>query len=183
MKKRICVIGAGGMSGISFLNAFNTLSINGQSILALEQSSILGGTWRLEPTPHRDASPRSTAELLSPVVHSSMYESLVTNLPKHVMQYSDFPYEEAVPSFPNHKQVLEYMQAYVHKRALGKHIQFNAKVEKVSRIGNAWNVEYTHDKLRLSQEVDALVICNGVSGPQNSQILTFPQAFYSSVHP
>jgi cation diffusion facilitator CzcD-associated flavoprotein CzcO len=197
---RVCVIGAGGMSGLAFLAALN--SPEHQSfyrsihLRAYEQAPDIGGTWKLETeqmtiyrnkmsiqtddlkdhlVPEIDLKPIESLalhwnSLFTPTVHSSRYESLITNLPKHVMQFSNFPYPEDVPNYPKHRQVLQYMRDYAKHKNIEPLIEFNAKVSKVTRDRDAdvWTVTVKKRidgsrEIEETLEFDSLVICNGVS--------------------
>ena len=47
-----------------------------------------------------------------PVFISPMYERLEANLPKMIMQHSDFPFSEDTSLFPPHEEILEYLDRY-----------------------------------------------------------------------
>ena len=47
-------------------------------------------------------------------VHSSMYKSLKTNLPKEVMAFPDFQFQNNDKSFLHHSQVRAYLQVTGH---------------------------------------------------------------------
>jgi cation diffusion facilitator CzcD-associated flavoprotein CzcO len=64
-------------------------------------------------------------------IHSSMYRSLKTNLPKEVMAFPDFPFESSDESFVHHSKVLDYLEAYAQHFQLKKFIRFNTKVVSI----------------------------------------------------
>ena len=62
-----------------------------------EQSSDIGGTWVYNDKVGKDENGMP--------IHSSMYKSLKTNLPKEVMAFPDFPFpSEETESFLHHTQ-------------------------------------------------------------------------------
>ena len=46
--------------------------------------------------------------VLSPLHKSPMYEALITNLPKEIMAFFDFPFKSDLPSFITHEDMLSY---------------------------------------------------------------------------
>ena len=62
-----------------------------------EQSSDIGGTWVYNDKVGKDENGMP--------IHSSMYKSLKTNLPKEVMAFPDFPFpSDETESFLHHTQ-------------------------------------------------------------------------------
>ena len=62
-------------------------------------------------------------------MHHSCYNR--TNLPKEVMAFSEFPFDPSLPSFPNHWDVLDYLQKFAAHFDLNKFIKFRTLVEQV----------------------------------------------------
>jgi aliphatic glucosinolate S-oxygenase len=79
------VIG-GGAAG---LVAARELIREGHSVTVFEQGNQIGGVWVLENT--AEQPPLDMSEEMNQV-HSSMYDSLRTNLPRELMSFSDFPF-------------------------------------------------------------------------------------------
>lgn len=52
-----------------------------------------------------------------------LFECFRTNLPKELMEYADFSYEEKGKSFLNQPEVLEYMQNFAKHYNLYPHIK------------------------------------------------------------
>ena len=100
------------------------------------------------------------------VFPSPVYPSLTSNLPKELMQFYDFPYNEGTELFPHHSEVLKYIQGYfkhlgieerrqsgridrggvgitetVAKAEAGVRVWFGKKVRKVRKVqGKGWRV-------------------------------------------
>ena len=65
--------------------------------VVFEQSSVVGGTWVYNEKIGQDQ--------WGLPVHSSMYKSLKTNLPKEAMAFPDFPFEDTKESFLHHSAI------------------------------------------------------------------------------
>lgn len=73
-KKKVAVIGAGAAG----LAACRRLRDAGLSVKVLEKTRYVGGVWKYTPG-------------------GVVYKSLVTNLPKEIMAFPDFPFDSALP--------------------------------------------------------------------------------------
>uniref|UniRef100_A0A673L7Z6 Flavin-containing monooxygenase n=1 Tax=Sinocyclocheilus rhinocerous TaxID=307959 RepID=A0A673L7Z6_9TELE len=62
-------------------------------------------------------------------IHSSVYRDLRTNLPKEIMMYPDFPFDDHLPSFLHHTSVQQYLEKYCERNDI-----FNTVVEKVKPV-------------------------------------------------
>ncbi|KAJ2608781.1 monooxygenase, partial [Coemansia sp. RSA 1365] len=110
-----------------------------------------------------------------------LYENLHTNLPKDVMQYSDFEFPEHPPDFPDRHAVHEYIHAYadskvlIHTNLPEFNLCLNTEVINVTynTEQNQWicqmrklDVDAGSDKETYTETFDALLICTGrVSHP------------------
>jgi len=93
-----------------------------------------------------------------------MYKNLKTNLPKEVMAFPDFPFEEEIAqSFLTHKQVLEYLEKYADHFQLAKNIHFDTKVESISITEKGYTVvtKCLNTNKTSEREFDAVMVCNG----------------------
>ena len=171
--KTVCVIGAGAAGLITA----RVLLQEGHKVAVYEQNSRPGGTWVLEHEP----GALSTNPMDKCGVHSSMYASLRTNLPRDLMATTDFTFEEAglgkSPLFPRHETVLAYLEAYLAHFDIGHSITYNTTVQNVEPISPAqsegmprWRVRVTGDhfegKIRSKEngtvrEFDAVCVANG----------------------
>lgn len=108
-----------------------------------------------------------------------------TNLPKEIMQFIDFPFDDHLPSFPYHQDVLKYLEEYSDHYNLNKYIHFRRQIEQVTPItphctfteGSHYNhclesrqADFVRWKVttismitgeKHSEECDFVIICNG----------------------
>ncbi|XP_076911278.1 flavin-containing monooxygenase FMO GS-OX5-like [Bidens hawaiensis] len=158
----VAVIGA----GIAGLVTARELLRENHQVTVFEKSPQIGGTWvydgRVEVDGCIPLDPNRT------VVHGSLYASLRTNLPRPLMGFSDFSFEDKSYGdprlFPGHEEVLKFFHDFAKEFGVVKAIRFNSEVVRVeeSREGEfavEWRsmVDGTMD-----QEVfDVVVVCNG----------------------
>ncbi|KAI3706950.1 hypothetical protein L6452_25056 [Arctium lappa] len=161
----VAVIGAGAAG----LAAARHLRREGHSVVVFERESLVGGTWiytnNTEPDPLGIDPTR-------PVVHSSLYASLRTNLPREAMSFREYPF---VPKktghrdprrFPGHKEVLEYLKDYATEFGIGELVRFETVVNRVWRGENGkWEVRSRkrggEEEEHMDEAFDAVVVCNG----------------------
>lgn len=147
----VAVLGA----GISGVAAARRLKDAGYQVTVFERSDQLGGTWAYTPETWlaQDGRP----------VYTSMYENLVTNLPKELMTFPDLPFHELDESYVGSEEILKYINTYVDKFAIRNLIKFEHHVEKVSPRGSGWTVEVTdlRTRERRTYEFDAVTVCTG----------------------
>ncbi|CAN8245242.1 unnamed protein product [Cochlearia groenlandica] len=177
ISRHVAVIGAGAAG----LVAARELRREGHSVVIFERQKQVGGTWIY--TDQAESDPLSV-DPTRPVVHSSVYRSLRTNLPRECMGYSDFPFlirsslsESRDPRrFPSHREVLAYLRDFAKEFEIEDMIRFDTAVDRVSTAaeeeidgeegrGNVrWRIESTEmkKKARRRDEIyDAVVVCNG----------------------
>ena len=150
---RICIIGGGAAGLCSARHA----SLNSMTPVIFEQSSVIGGTWIYD----EETGINSKTGL---PIHSSMYKSLRTNLPKEVMAFPDFPFNQSFKSFLTHTQVKQYLFDYSKQYDLDSFIKLNTIVEKVNPVNDgSWTVtsrDVVTGKSSVS-DFDAVMVCNG----------------------
>ncbi|KAI9137235.1 hypothetical protein BKA69DRAFT_1099029 [Paraphysoderma sedebokerense] len=163
--KRVCVIGAGPAG----LVAVKYLIQSGIDAVCFEQNSDVGGTWIYNEIDNSKVYDKIDVESPFDFV-SPIYESLRTNLPFQVMEFSDFPFTHSADSttkFPPHHEVLSYIQSYARRFNLKPHIRFNTYVTQVEKLLDSgdcfrWRIEYiTSDGESCYEWVDAVIIGNG----------------------
>ena len=112
-------------AGAAGLCAARHLTANSNKITVsiFEQSDTIGGTWVYTDNVGRDDRGLP--------IHSSMYKNLKTNLPKEVMAFPDFPFQERGQSYLEHSEVLEYLHQYSQHFQLDHLVRFNTIVTRV----------------------------------------------------
>ncbi|KFK24020.1 hypothetical protein AALP_AAs65924U000100, partial [Arabis alpina] len=160
-------------AGPAGLVAARELRREGHSVVVFERQKQVGGTWIY--TDHVEPDPLSV-DPTRPIVHSSVYGSLRTNLPRECMGYRDFPFVVRSDSrdprrFPNHGEVLTYLQEFVKEFGIEEMIRFETTVLRVIPAAKTdggegiekWRIESEEKekKVRCDEIYDAVVICNG----------------------
>ncbi|XP_062026116.1 flavin-containing monooxygenase FMO GS-OX-like 4 [Rosa rugosa] len=171
--RNVAVIGAGAAG----LVAARDLRREGHKVVVFERGDQVGGTWVY--TPKVDSDPIG----LDPdrtVVHSSLYQSLRTNLPREVMGFRDYPFvekegdEERDPRrFPGHREVLMYLKDFAKDFGIYGIVRFETEVVFVGLVeGGKWEVKTKSKRGEDFDEVyDAVVVCNGhYTEPRIAQI-------------
>lgn len=152
--KKICVIG-GGPSG---LVAIKHCIDNEFEVIAFEKQDELGGAWIY-------------TDETGVEVHSSMYQNLITNIPKEVMQFPDFPNSLEDRSFVTSEKILKYLNLYADNFGLKKFIKFSHEVMRVRPLfDDTWEVLVKQCNKLETFNFDAVLICNGFSVPKMPKI-------------
>lgn len=149
---RIGIVGAGA-AGLAALR--HSLE-KGHECVVFEQTDKLGGTWN-----YTDLTDVDDYGL---PIHSSMYEGLKTNLPKELMEYEDFPYQDVDKSFISQREVVLYMERFAEQFGLLRHIKFLSHVEEVRPVRNtSWTLKERNLETNEVSEYgfDAVMICIG----------------------
>ncbi|KAH1080836.1 hypothetical protein J1N35_020597 [Gossypium stocksii] len=162
----VAVIGAGAAG----LVTARELQREGHRVTVFEKANKVGGTWLY------DSRVESDLLGLDPnreIVHSSLYKSLRTNLPRQVMSFLDYPFVKRESGdrrpFPGHEEVLRFLQDFARDFGLMELIRFGhevIRVELVDEVSHEWVVESrtreTESRWESKEEVfEAVVICNG----------------------
>ncbi|MBA0802206.1 hypothetical protein Gohar_012525, partial [Gossypium harknessii] len=162
----VAVIGA----GTAGLVTARELQREGHRVTVFEKANKVGGTWLY------DSLVESDLLGLDPnreIVHSSLYKSLRTNLPRQVMSFLDYPFVKRESGdtrpFPGHEEVLRFLQDFARDFGLMELIRFGhevIRVELVDEVRHEWVVESrtreTESRWESKEEVfEAVVICNG----------------------
>ncbi|KAL8119227.1 hypothetical protein AgCh_016662 [Apium graveolens] len=153
----VAVIGA----GVAGLVAGRELHRVGHRVTIFEKQNQLGGTWVYDPRVESD--PLS----LDPdrdIIHSSLYSSLRTNFPRHVMGFSDFSFTKIYQdsrTFPSHEEVLKFLNDFAEQFGIIELTRFSTEVVGVDLRGNEWILETRTSELTREDVFDAVVVCNG----------------------
>ncbi|CAM0871205.1 unnamed protein product [Alopecurus aequalis] len=163
----VAVIGAGAAG----LVAARELRREGHAPVVFERAAGVGGNWLYDVA--LADQPLGVAG-----VHSSIYASLRTNLPRECMGFLDFPfvagtmgsYSKDPRRFPGHEEVLRYLEAFARRFDLHGLVRLETEVVSVHRDATSagWKVSYS-TKLAGSgseqevqeEEFDAVLVCNG----------------------
>ncbi|CAI5438215.1 unnamed protein product [Caenorhabditis angaria] len=140
MPKKVCIIGGGAAGLVSARVALQY----GLEVDIFEQTSKIGGTW-----------------VYSDEIgcHTSMYKIMKTNLPKEAMLFENTPFDDNLPSFMSHEDVLEYLEKFAESLKIP--IRFETKVVNVERVDESWKVTYIHNSIEEDGLYDAVLVCNG----------------------
>lgn len=156
--KPVAVIGAG---AAGLVTARELLRQN-LRVTVFEQASAIGGVWVYTPEVEEDPLGQ-----FGPRIHSSLYASLRTNLPRDLMAYSDYPFDssgggdDAWPRFPAHPLVRTYLERFARDFELTPHIQFDSRVEALEPRGPGWLLTAQCNGRVSSFDFDAVAVCSG----------------------
>ncbi|MEM1163709.1 MAG: NAD(P)-binding domain-containing protein, partial [Pseudomonadota bacterium] len=108
MTKTVAIIGAGasGLCGARHMVAA------GFDVTLYEIGGQIGGMWV-----YRNDNGRSSA-----------YKTLHINTAKNLTAFEDFPFDDTVPPFPNHRDMAHYLNAYADHHDLRRRVRFHARV-------------------------------------------------------
>lgn len=111
--KDVCIIGAGvaGLINARYLKECFTVTI-------FEATSYIGGIWFFN-------------DYGTDTGKNAMYKNLRTNLPKQLMTFRDFSYDEDLPTFLTHSHVQSYLESYCDAYSIRELIEFNTPVVSV----------------------------------------------------
>ncbi|XP_027359994.1 flavin-containing monooxygenase FMO GS-OX-like 4 isoform X1 [Abrus precatorius] len=162
--RHVAVIGAGA-AGIV---AARELRREGHRVVVFERGDQVGGTWVYSTEVESDPlglDPKRS------VVHSSLYESLRTNLPRESMGFRDYPFRKREGKgrdsrrFPSHSEVLMYLQDFATDFEINELVRFRTEVVFAGLgEGGKWRVtskSQDSDSVFVDEIYDALVVCNG----------------------
>ncbi|XP_020583147.1 flavin-containing monooxygenase FMO GS-OX5-like isoform X1 [Phalaenopsis equestris] len=171
--RRVAVIGAGAAG----LSTSRELRREGHTVAVFERSANVGGAWIYS------AAVESDPLSLDPdreIVHSSLYDSLRTNIPRESMGFLDYPFisvggEEDCRRFPGHREVLRYLKAFARDSGLCGLVRFGSEVMRVEMEGEGrWEVVSRTVAGAVGDErevFDAVVVCVGhYSEPRVAEI-------------
>ncbi|KAI7734507.1 hypothetical protein M8C21_004363, partial [Ambrosia artemisiifolia] len=157
----VAVIGAGAAG----LAAGRHLRREGHSVTIFEKESQVGGIWVYTNTTEPDPLGLDPTR---PVIHSSLYSSLRTNLPRETMGFREYPFvvrksgQRDPRRFPGHEEVLEYLKEYANEFGIGELVRFGTEVSRVwRRECGKWEVRFKRCGDEYEEDFDAVVVCNG----------------------
>jgi flavin-binding monooxygenase-like protein len=140
---RVCVVGAGAAG----LTAVKNLKEAGFGVDCYERETGVGGAWNWR----HDRSP----------VYSSTH--LISSKP--FTQFPDFPMPDSWPDYPQHGQVLAYLERYADHFGLREHIWFGTEVTNiVPTSAGEWDVTISGARgggVNRTQQYAAVIVANG----------------------
>ncbi|KAI4311658.1 hypothetical protein MLD38_036537 [Melastoma candidum] len=159
---RVAVIGAGAAG----LAAARALILEGHDPVVLEREGRVGGTWVYTPETNSDPTGQDASRN---AVHSSMYQSLRTNLPRELMGFRELPFLAGeswsgdARRFPGHEEVLRYLERFAEVFGIREVIRFGKEVVRAREDGDGrWRVAWRNCENAEEEEVfDAVVVCSG----------------------
>ncbi|KAL6349005.1 hypothetical protein AAG906_033661 [Vitis piasezkii] len=160
----VAVIGAGAAG----LVAARELRREGHKVVVFERERQVGGTWVYTPTVETDPLGSDPSRH---IVHSSLYASLRTNLPREVMGFLDYPFVSTGEPhrdprrFPGHREVSLYLKDFAVGFGLNELIRFETEVVYAGLVEDEkWRVKSRSGNdaaIDVEEIFDAVVVCNG----------------------
>ena len=155
----VAVVGA----GLGGLVAAKELMLAGLKPTLFEQSSGLGGVWRIPD--------------------GAAWSGMRTNLSKYTCAFSDTPWPTGTAEFPAKEAVEGYLSSYATCHSLMANICFNCKVIDISSNRRLWRVSWIKNKKRESATFDGVVIASGIfARPMLPQMKDSARGSKSIVH-
>ncbi|XP_077987016.1 dimethylaniline monooxygenase [N-oxide-forming] 2-like [Glandiceps talaboti] len=153
-KKRVAVIGA----GVSGLVAIKSCVEEGLIPVCFEQHDNKGGVWYYTPE-------------LRPGQVGAVYRSVITNVTKELLGFSDFRFPKEAPLFPTNTKIYSYLKDYSRHFGLDKYINYNRRVMKVNpspdhNVSGKWDVEVQdcqNDNVQI-ETFDFVMMCTSGFG-------------------
>jgi cation diffusion facilitator CzcD-associated flavoprotein CzcO len=156
---KVAVIGA----GVSGLVVARELKRENHNVVIFEQNNRIGGNWIFDPKTESDPL---SIDPNRETVHSSLYISLRTNLPRQLMSFRDYPFvsSESDPRmFPGHDEVLRFLDRFADEFGIKELTRFDTRVIRVERGEEGWMIEsLSRGSELVTREVfEAVVVCSG----------------------
>ncbi|KAI9281937.1 hypothetical protein BY458DRAFT_537883 [Sporodiniella umbellata] len=166
--KNVAIIG-GGPGGIAALRAI-IKEESFETITVYERGPEVGGTWVYSPEvdlppkiPSTNALESDETLSVDGKLNSPIYNGLRANLPKSVMSFFDVPFDEDVPLYARHEDVLNYLKKIVTSENLTRFFKFSTRVDRLERCRGGWAISATD--LTTGKDVlkyyDAVVVATG----------------------
>ena len=159
----VAVIGAGPAG----LVAARELRREGHKAVVFERQAQVGGTWVYQPSVEADPLASDPSR---PIVHSSLYPSLRTNLPREVMGFRDYPFlspglaHRDSRRFPGHREVLHFINDFTTEFGLNDLIRFETEVVYTGLGADGkWRLRSRRGNDEEVDEIfDAVVVCTAM---------------------
>ena len=168
----VAVVGAGAAG----LVTAHELIVEGHRATVFEQSAQVGGLWNYTDAVEDDP----LGQRPSRRIHSSLYASMHVNLPRDLMAFEGYTFDDAGggrddwPRFPHHARVLEYLRRFAIDTGIGDRVRLGHRVRQVTR-DDGWLVD--------GERFDAVAVCNGhFSEPKVPEIQGFANFPGAALH-
>ena len=169
--RHVAVIGAGAAGLVTAIE----LRREGHSVVVFERGDQVGGTWIYTPKIESDPIGFDPARTK---IHSSLYKSLRTNLPRECMGFPCYPFvakddpDRDPRRYPGHREVLLYLQDFTREFRIDELVRFETEVVRVRLVEEKWKIKSKQRSGEDETEIfDAVVICNGhYTEPRVAQI-------------
>ncbi|ODN04095.1 Flavin-containing monooxygenase FMO GS-OX1 [Orchesella cincta] len=150
---RVCIIGAG-PSGLCSLRNVLASSKN-IGVTLFEQQEDIGGLWN-----YSGAEVKLWDSNGNPLVFP------ICNLPKQLMEFSDFPHKTKTDTFATQQDIHDYLLEYANHFGLWPHIQLHSRVLNVEPMGNGTWLVAVQNTETFNVEIytfDAIMCCVGIN--------------------
>lgn len=138
-ERTVLIIGAGPAG----LAAARAMTARGLRYDHVEKHSGIGGLWDIERT------------------DGPLYNSAHFNSSRTLSAYNDFPFDDELPDYPRHDQILDYLKAFADRHGLVDRIRFGVTVESIDKTSDgSWTATFDD----LSAATYSAVVCS--SGTQ-----------------
>ncbi|KAM3687055.1 hypothetical protein ACJW31_10G047300 [Castanea mollissima] len=162
VSRHVAVIGAGAAGIVTA----RELRREGHSVVVFERGDQVGGLWVY--TPNVESDPIGLDPTRA-TVHSSVYRSLRTNLPRDSMGFSDYPFvakddpDRDPRLFPGHREVMMYLQDFAREFGIDELVRFETEVVRVGFVEEEekWKIKSKQRHKETDEIFDAVVVCNG----------------------
>ncbi|KAJ6655427.1 hypothetical protein lerEdw1_005127 [Lerista edwardsae] len=160
-QKKVVIIGAGasGLCSIKCCVEHDLMPV------CFDTSDDIGGLWRFKEVPEKN--------------RASIYKSLIINVSKEMVAFSDFPVPDHFPNYMNNFKIMEYFRLYAKHFDLLKYIHFRTEVCSVTKRPDfsstgQWDVVIETDGKRESLIADAVLVCTGHHSNPYLPLSSFP---------
>jgi len=177
--KRVAVVGAG-PSALAHMRAFQSAAKKGAEIpeiVCYEKQDNWGGMWNY--------TWRTGVDEYGEPIHASMYGNLRTHIPKEVMEYPDYSFQEhfgkSFASFLPRSVIFDYMEGRAKKSDVRKWIRFRTPVRRVTYDEDKDMFSLTaHDlvnDVEYTEEFDFVVVATGHFSTPNAPYFSGIETF------